>query len=357
MASDAELLELLFLPGFSTAEAVTSVSGRGVGMDVVRSALERAGGSVNMTSRAGQGATMTMTMPLTLAIVSALIVRSGNHQYAIPQASLEEVVRVEGTEDFHELPVLRLRGSLIPLVDLARLFGIRADDGAALAGFAAIVRTDGRTLGLVVDEVHDMQEIVVKPLPKWFRASRCFSGLAILGDGSVAVILDAAGLRRRARVGAVAVDRDLATKQRLPVARGALQDRVVLVSDGRGGRQALRLQDVVRIEQAPRSTIESLDGSPVIQYGGNVLHLIDLCPWAPRRDPVNVLVTTIDGRLTGLIVDEVLDIGAAARRQGSTADGREIVVINGQVASLQDLRQIIATDRPGTGLPGAGAAA
>jgi two-component system, chemotaxis family, sensor kinase CheA len=335
-ASTEELLELIFLPGFSTASEVTSVSGRGVGMDVVRSALERVGGSAKLTTRAGAGTTLTLSMPLTLAIVSALLVRVAGERYAIPRRSIVEVVRPDGLESFQGLPVLRLRDKLIPICDLGQVLGKQQAREESPRNGVVIVRGDERLYGLRVDEVIDIEEIVVKPLPRWLRSPRAFAGLTILGDGSVAVILDVAGISRRARVAAAsssASPSEVAGPEQPP----ATGEPVVLLGDGRGGRQAVRLSQVVRIEQVPLSAVEQLDGRPVVQYRGRVLPLYDLCPWAARRDPLNLLVTSLEDRKIALLVDEVLDIALATPRPETTHEGREVVVVGGQVAALQDL--------------------
>jgi two-component system, chemotaxis family, sensor kinase CheA len=203
--SDRELVNLVFLPGFSTADRVTQFSGRGVGMDVVRTNIEKIGGTVDVDSRPGRGTTVRMKIPLTLAIIPALTVTTGGDRYAIPQVSLLELVRLEGEqvrkgiEWAHGVPVYRLRGNLLPLVYLARELRVESA-GSGEAVHIVVLQADDRQFGLVVDGIHDTEEIVVKPLQKQLKGVAAFSGATIMGDGRVALILDVdavINLRRR----------------------------------------------------------------------------------------------------------------------------------------------------------------
>ncbi len=201
--TERELLQLIFLPGFSTAERVTHVSGRGVGMDVVKTNIEKIGGAVDVLSRPGQGTTVKIKIPLTLAIIPALIVGSGGDRYAIPQVSLLELVRLDGDkarrgfEQIHGVPVYRLRGNLLPLVFLHRELRVEPARPQAEMGpvHVAVLQAGERPFGLVVEAVSDTEEIVVKPLSKHFKGLPLFAGATIMGDGRVALILDILGLR------------------------------------------------------------------------------------------------------------------------------------------------------------------
>ena len=205
---DRELALLIFRPGFSTAEKVTNVSGRGVGMDVVKTNIEKIGGAVDIQSQPGRGTTIKIKIPLTLAIIPALVVSSGGDRYAIPQVSLLELVRLEGAqarqgiEQLHSAPVYRLRGQLLPLVYLNRELGLSEVPDAATQddGIVNIVvlRADDRQFGLVVDAINDTEEIVVKPLGKQFKGVSIFAGATIMGDGNVALILDVLGVAQSA---------------------------------------------------------------------------------------------------------------------------------------------------------------
>jgi len=212
--SDREAANLIFLPGLSTAEKVTNVSGRGVGMDVVKTNIERIGGTVDVQSAAGKGTTVKVKIPLTLAIVPALIVTAGGQRFAIPQVSLLELVGLGGEEArarvemIHGVPVYRLRGNLLPLVQLkqALRIGERAAPGSAFAASGpkcvniVVLQADGEKFGLVVDEISDTEEIVVKPLGRHLKNVSLFAGATIMGDGKVVLILDVLGLAQRARV-------------------------------------------------------------------------------------------------------------------------------------------------------------
>ena len=208
--TDRDWLQLIFLPGFSTAERVTNVSGRGVGMDVVKTNLERIGATVELATRPGEGTVFTLRIPLTLAIIPALFVRAGGEEYAIPQVNLLEIVKAGGRgrvrlERVHDAPVIRLRGQLLPIADL----GARAVESSPRLDLArtgdshtiVVVAVERRSIGLVVDEVIGTKEIVVKPVPKALSRSGVFAGATILGDGRVALILDVRGFARWAELG------------------------------------------------------------------------------------------------------------------------------------------------------------
>src|SRR5208282_1986863 len=202
--TDREIVNLVFLPGFSTAEKLTNVSGRGVGMDVVKTHIEKIGGTVDLQSKPGQGVMVRMKIPLTLAIIPALIVTSAGERYAVPQVSLLELVRVEpaaernGIEMIHGAPVYRLRGRLLPLVYLNRELQVGSEPSTAVEGDAGdvqavnivVLEADGRQFGLVVDFINDTEEIVVKPLSKHLKSISVYAGATIMGEGKEALILD-----------------------------------------------------------------------------------------------------------------------------------------------------------------------
>ena len=247
--TDREVLDLIFAPGFSTAEKVTEVSGRGVGMDVVRTNVERIGGTVSVSSVLGQGTTFTFTIPLTLAIIPALLVSIGAHRYAIPQTSLVELVRLTGDdtenliEDMHGLAVYRLRGKLLPIVDAAGVLQVQKK--AARVGRKrlqlAVLQADGRSYGLVVDEVHGTEEIVVKPIGGHYGGIGCFAGATILGDGIVALILDVVGFANRAGVDESRIAEAALSGTVEAVAEHADRTQFVIVSDADQRRFAIPL--------------------------------------------------------------------------------------------------------------------
>lgn len=497
--SDRELLNLIFLPGFSTAEKVTSVSGRGVGMDVVKTNIEKIGGTVDIQSRPGQGTALKIKIPLTLAIIPALLVTSGGDRYAIPQVSLLELVRLEGEqarkgiEMIHGVPVYRLRGHLLPLVHLKRELGATANaptqggpqaqetssvevldfslardkhqqwfgrlreflDGktsmtveqagshkeCALgkwlystglkefggipgmqelekthAGFHALVKNivtlkttghhtqaeqefgdvkptsakivelltalekevlesrnvnmvvlqaDDRHFGLVVDEINDTEEIVVKPLGKQLKGISTFAGATIMGDGQVALILDVLGLAQRANVVSEIRDRGVGEKTMETEARHDDGESLLLLRGPDDGRMAIPLSLVARLEEFNRSTIEKAEGRHVVQYRGQILPLIHLSSALPERrqqprssDPsepgaegekIQVVVYTDQGRSVGLVVDRILDIahenGKIQKHTGRRGTLGSMVV-QGRVTELLDVKTIIQTADP-----------
>ncbi len=203
--SDRELFNLIYLPGFSTAEKVTNVSGRGVGMDVVKTNIERIGGSIDIQSQMGTGTTIRIKIPLTLAIIPALIVTSGGERFAIPQVNLLELVRLDGEEAMKSIEQIkdkrlyRLRGQLLQLVYLNQELRLDSVDRSQTKCLTIVVlQSDERAFGLVVDDVSDTGEIVVKPMGKQLKGLPAFAGATIMGDGRVALILDVFGLAQRA---------------------------------------------------------------------------------------------------------------------------------------------------------------
>ncbi|HEX4262646.1 MAG TPA: chemotaxis protein CheA, partial [Acetobacteraceae bacterium] len=288
----AALQRLVFHPGFSTAAAVTAVSGRGVGMDVVKTNIERIGGTVDLNSTAGAGTTLTIKIPLTLAIVSALIVAVGGERFAIPQISVLELVRIgaggRGTdEDAGETtaieridgtPVLRLRDRLLPLVGLGET--LRLDSAAPPSAPTIVVTQVGAsTLGIIVDRVFDTEEIVVKPVAPILRHMTMFSGNTILGDGSVIMILDPNGLARAVGIGAGGDGRAAVGAGAGPdidATHSAERISLLLFRAGAGAPKAVPLGLIARLEDIPRDRIEQSGGQPVTQYRGHLMPLVSL---------------------------------------------------------------------------------
>ena len=264
--SEREIFNLIFLPGFSTAEKVTNVSGRGVGMDVVKTNVERIGGTVDVQSTLGRGTTVRVKIPLTLAIIPALVVTCGGERYAIPQVSLLELVRIEadevgkGVELVHGAPVYRLRGRLLPLLYLNRelkLAGVPSgqteSDGAVNI---VVLRADDRRFGLVVDQINDTEEIVVKPLRKQLKTVKTFAGSSIMGDGKVALILDVLGLAQRASVVTEMRDRSAAEKTTESAAAAAEKQTFLLFAGPGDSRMAIPLSTLARLEEFPVAQVE-----------------------------------------------------------------------------------------------------
>jgi two-component system chemotaxis sensor kinase CheA len=376
--SEREILNLIFLPGFSTAQKVTNVSGRGVGMDVVKTNIDKIGGVVDIQSQSGKGTTLKIKIPLTLAIIPALTVTSGGDRYAIPQVSLLELVRLEGEqarksiEMIHGAPVYRLRGHLLPLVYLNRALDIKVEsssDGAekpaADVANIVVLQADDRQFGLVVDEINDTEEIVVKPLGKQLKGITTFAGATIMGDGRVALILDVLGLAQCANVVSEVRDRAVVEKVAATEVRHDDGESLLLLRGPDDGRMAMPLSLVARLEEFARTAMERSEGQYVVQYRGQILPLIHLSSALTERrqqprhagasepgaedEKIQVVVYTDQGRSVGLVVDRILDIAHEAvktqkrtGRQGTLGS----MVVQGRVTELLDVKGIIQTADP-----------
>jgi two-component system, chemotaxis family, sensor kinase CheA len=332
--SERESFDLIFLPGFSTAAKVTNVSGRGVGMDVVKTNVEKIGGVVDVQSVAGRGTTVRVKIPLTLAIIPALVVTCGGDRYAIPQVSLLELVRLEAEqsrtaiEKVHGAPVYRLRGRLLPLVYLRHELQLAdSTDGSQRDAAVNIVvlQADGRRFGLVVDQINDTVEIVAKPLGKQLKVVNTFAGATIMGDGKVALILDALRLAQRANVVSQVVDRTAAERD-VSITAKATGNRqtLLLFQAGKNGRMALPLSLVARLEEFAASAVENAGRQRVVQYRGQIMPLVRISEVVQGSDngfdaisssttpdvqsPLQVVVYAEQGRSVGLQVERILDI-------------------------------------------------
>jgi two-component system chemotaxis sensor kinase CheA len=328
--SEAQLLRFIFRPGFSTAASVTAVSGRGVGMDVVKTNIERIGGAIELESCPGQGTRFIVKIPLTLAIAAALIVAAGAERFAIPQTAVQELVRVrtgagEGDsaeaqariERLNETPVLRLRERLLPLVNLRQSLQLGEAVEPTESQCVVVVQAGAQMLGIAVDAVFDTEEIVVKPVAPILRQVTVFSGNTILGDGSVVMILDPDGLARAAGVAEGESRAAEAPASSLARAAAESEQRTALLLFRAGGEapKAVPLGLVSRIEYCAREQVEMSAAGPVMQYRGRLMPLV---PFAGTIDPARanlaVLVFTdtdpVQGRdrCMGLIVDEILDV-------------------------------------------------
>ena len=335
--SDREALNLIFQPGFSTAQTVTNISGRGVGMDVVKSNIERIGGVVDVFSRQGYGSTVKLKIPLTLAIIPGLVITSGGERFVIPQVvSLLELIRLEGDspekriEHVHGTPVYRRRGTLLPVAYLNQVLGLKTA-GPADAVSMVVLQAEDRQFGLVVDGINDTQEIVVKPLDKQMKGLMVYAGATIMGDGRVALILDVLGVGQRSGVLA-----ELHEQTRSGVdakSRGPVElERLLLFRAGSFERLAVPLSLVARLEEFPRSSIERAGGSQVVQYRDRILPLVSLegvlepgsAAGATAADPAQVIVFNDGDRSVGLVVDQILDVAEEAvtvRRRRRVARG------------------------------------
>jgi two-component system, chemotaxis family, sensor kinase CheA len=312
--TESQIQQFIFKAGFSTASQVTSVSGRGVGMDVVRTNIERIGGTVELKSQEGKGSSFMIKIPLTLAIVSALIVESAGERFAIPQLCVVELVRAAADsehriERVHNAPFLRLRDRLLPLVSLQELLKLGEPKADVRETFIVVTQVGTYSFGIIVDQVFDTEEIVVKPVAPILRHITMFSGNTILGDGSVIMILDPNGIA--AASGATAVEqgrgREVGTG---PVARGSERSSLLLFRAGGAGPKAVPLALVARLEEVDLATIEMSNDKPVVQYRGKIMPLVTIDPsyeiGSEGRKPV--LVFADRDYTMGLVVDEILDI-------------------------------------------------
>ena len=381
--SDIEALNLIFLPGFSTAEQITNISGRGVGMDVVRANVEKINGSIDVQSRIGQGTTFKLKIPLTLAIIPTLIITSGGSRFAIPQVNLVELVRLEGEqalksiEMFHDTPVYRLRERLLPLVFLNQElkldkaqenhhqlpisnYQLANDDVLNIV----VVQATDKPFGLVVDAINDTQEIVVKPLGKQLRSVNCFAGATIMGDGKIALILDVQGIAQKtlllsetgekALIGEEILDNELEEEpQQLLVFRGPDERRM-----------AIHLANVCRLEEISPTILERVGKHHVIQYRQQIMPLIYLSSvfgsvtgndngnsitnYQLPYEKLPVIVVSVDGEnQVGLVVDRVLDIVEQVIEIKGAATSEGILycaVIQGLVTEVIDIESVIGNN-------------
>jgi two-component system, chemotaxis family, sensor kinase CheA len=354
--SDREALSLIFQPGFSTAQTVTNFSGRGVGMDVVKSHIEKIGGVVDLFSRLGEGATVKIRIPLTLAIIPGLVITSGGERFVIPQVSLLELIRLESDasgkhiEYVHGTPVYRRRGSLLPIAYLNQVLGLKSA-GHDEAVSMVVLQAEDRQFGLVVDGINDTQEIVVKPLGKQLKGLTLYAGATIMGDGRVALILDVLGIGQRSGVLAESLEQARGAGQHKAQA-DVSQQRLLLFRAGSFARLAVPLSLVARLEEFPQSAIEHASGGQVVQYRDRILPLVSLrtvlepnaTDQGELTDPVQVVVFNDGNRSVGMVVDEILDVteDAVTVRQGSERNGLlGSAVVGNQVTDFLDLNEVI----------------
>jgi two-component system, chemotaxis family, sensor kinase CheA len=351
--TDGQIQRFIFRAGFSTAATISAVSGRGVGMDVVRTNIEKIGGTIELKSTAGQGTMFTVKIPLTLAIVSALIVEAGKERFAIPQLSVVELVRAQRKSDkapsegagnsvierINDTPVLRLRNRLLPLVSLTELLALGVEDKAESAAHVVVAQVGQHVMGIIVDRVFDTEEIVVKPVAPILRHVTMFSGNTILGDGSVIMILDPNGIARASGVGAGSESK-LLRSGALDAQVSSDKTAMLLFRAGGSRRMGVPLGLVARLEDIPRDKIELSCGAPVTQYRGKLMPLIAIDGGIDQETPTQPMLVFAEGdRTMGLMVDEIIDVvedrldielaGARAGLLGSA-------VIGGQATDVLD---------------------
>jgi two-component system, chemotaxis family, sensor kinase CheA len=324
--TDHEAVNLIFLAGFSTAAAVTNVSGRGVGMDVVKTNIERINGSVDVQSRVGEGTTMTVRIPLTLAIVPALVVQSAGSRYAIPQPNLVELVRLKNDEQLERIEGAafhRLRGRLLPVLDLAMLLKLRSHESTT-ARTLAVLQVDGGQFGLLVDRVNDAEEIVVKPLGTHVKNVEAFAGCTIMGDGTVALILDVVAVSKHAGLNSIS-----GMSAAVQEVSSTIMTSLLLCVAG-GTRVAVPLDEVARLEHLDAARVERSGAQEVVAYGSTLLPLVRLAHHVGQSlgdmdaSRLKLVVTNErNGRSIGIVVDEIADAievpAGSISMQGATA--------------------------------------
>lgn len=320
---ERHLINLIFRPGFSTAETVTSISGRGVGMDVVKKNLDKIGGIADIHTEPHQGTTMTIRIPITLAIIPVLIIRAGEQRFAIPQVNLEELLMLQrdngtdqGIEVVYGAEVYRLRGELLPLLRLNTILKLPSQREETENTHVVVLSTGEIRFGLIVDEVGDTEEIVVKPLSKHVKQLHCYDGATIMGDGKVALIMNVNGLFRATqltledmkKVGQVGLETD----EHAPTeTKGEHRQTIVLFTAGENEYYGVPLAFVIRLEKFSASQIEYSGGRQIMQYRNEILPLLRLeeyldIPHTPDPEMLSLIVFAVEKQI-GLVVHDIID--------------------------------------------------
>ncbi|MDH3257370.1 MAG: chemotaxis protein CheW, partial [Nitrospinota bacterium] len=345
----------------STADTVSHISGRGVGMDVVKANIEKIGGTVDIQSKVGEGTSLKVKIPLTLAIIPALLVTCGGLRYAIPQVSLVELIRLETEEGVSAVeyiqgsPVYRLRGNLLPLVYLSEVLETRGRSSSDAVNIV-VLQADSCQFGLVVDGISDTEEIVVKPLGRQLKGITSYAGATIMGDGRVALILDAMGLAQKAHV-VTEESRDPVRKEIEDKEIDQVADRQTLLifSPGDETRMAVPLSMVARLEEFSRDIVERSGDKEVVQYRGEIMPLIYLTDlfgmssFRREEENIQVIVYSDQGRSVGVVADKIIDIveEAVMIKKGSPGKGLlGSVVIQDKVTDLLDVEGVIRQADP-----------
>lgn len=342
--SDRQAQAIIFLPGFSSAEVVSDVSGRGVGMDVVKTNIEHLGGSVELDSTVGRGTRICLKLPLTLAIVPAMIIETAGQRFAVPQVNLEEVVSLDNNnkiENVRGSPVLRLRNKLLPLVSLREILKIEdapkeETAGKPQDGYIMVLKCDQNQYGLIVEDLLNIEEIVVKPLSRYLQYVKCYSGATILGDGKVAVILDTTGIAELAALTFDEIDKGQNKNALASVRAGSMRvgeaQSLLIFRNSEKERLAVNLAMVARIEKVRASDIERVGRKEYIKYLGGSLRLLRLHDYMdiaqPESEPefLYIIVPNLVSLPMGIIATEVVDaIESAAQLDEDGITGRGVL--------------------------------
>ncbi len=313
--SDREALALIFKPGFSTAKQVTNISGRGVGMDVVKTNVEKLGGSIDIQTVLGAGTTVRLKIPLTLAIIPALVVTCEGQRYAIPQVSLRELVGLssETRKNIHQIgdsEFFRLRGEMVPIIRLSKILGLEAE--ARENESLVILNSGAMDFGLVVDEIWDSEEIVVKPLGKHFKDISIFAGATIMGDGKMALILDVVGISRKIGLKVEDVDRVKEETTSRSTLTEDEQQFILLFNVSPEEQFAIPLALVARLDKIKADKLEFVGGKEIVQYRGRSMPIIRLENYLPiqplpEQDEYHLLVFAEGEREVAFLVSRIVD--------------------------------------------------
>lgn len=367
--SESEAINLIFLPGFSSSEQVTNLSGRGVGMDIVKSNIDKINGTIEIHSQKGQGTTFKIKIPLTLAIIPALIVTSGSDRYAIPQASIQELVRLEAQavnqiEMFYDVPVYRLRDTLVPLVYFNQVLQIPNSDTNLGMFSLVIVQVDNYQFGLVVDTIEDIQDIMVKPLGKQLKALSLFAGATILGDGTVTLIIDVVGLANRSGVTATQKQQLLIENARKDQDQVIDRQTILLFEGPEGARMGIPLAIAFRLEEILYSAVEKVGNQYVVQSYGKILPLIDLHKVFSHNyehhldeqsrvtvaETLQIVIVSPSSELSvGLVVERILDIVEEPLTITGVSSRPGVLlcaVFQGQITEILDIEAVIRIANP-----------
>jgi two-component system chemotaxis sensor kinase CheA len=362
--SKKDIHALIFKPGFSTADKVSDISGRGVGMDVVRTNIEKLGGSVSIDSELGQGTTINLKLPLTLAIIPSLIINVQDMHFAVPQIALKELVRLRQGDDGKQIeyvnnsPVLRLRNKLLPIVYLEEVLKLPKVEKKDKSTRILVLQQDENEFGLVVDEIFDSEEIVVKSIPRFFSESRCYSGSTIMGDGSVALILDITGIAIQSNL--KFIDEKLNSNSaddtdKEDESSNELQN-LLLFENAPNELFALNLDLIKRIEKLPITEIDKVGEKEYIIHEGKSLMVVRLEHFLPVRtapdsdDDIYVIIPKLVENPIGIIAHKIIDaveVDAKIDTENITAKGMiGSALINKEIVLFPDIYEIVEMADP-----------
>jgi two-component system chemotaxis sensor kinase CheA len=360
--NEKEVLNLIMAPGFSTAAKVTNVSGRGVGMDVVRNNIEKLGGTISIESQINEGSRFNLKLPLTLAIIPSLIITVQNMNFAIPQSALKELVRLKKGDNVHKIekvnnaPVLRLRNKLLPIVYLADVLGLSIDKDERETIRILVLQQDENEFGLVVDEIFDSEEIVVKSIPRFFKQSQCYSGTTIMGDGSVALILDINGITSKSNLQFTDQKAQAKADEKASNTAESEVQSLLMFENAKDEIFALNLDLIKRIEKLSVEDIEKVGEKEYIEHEGNSLRVIRMEEFLPVRSPeeeskdLYVIIPHLVENPIGIIAHKIIDavdIDTQIDTQNIVAKGLiGSALLENQIVLFPDIYEIVDMAEP-----------